>query len=108
MTEIANNSNWIPNSFQTPNAYVDQLMALLTPEEWKILSFACRRIYGFNKYHHQDHISISQFTDGIKSSFTGNILSLGTGLCKETVKKCLASLAKFRVMLKVADNDRKA
>ena len=28
-------SNFIPNSFQTPNVYVDQYMAFLTPAEYK-------------------------------------------------------------------------
>jgi hypothetical protein len=32
----------IPNSFQTPNAYVDQYMPLLTPEEWVVLSYVVR------------------------------------------------------------------
>jgi hypothetical protein len=95
-------SKFIPNAYQTPNAYVDDLMAYLTPEEWKVLSYAVRRILGFNK--RQDRISKSQFMDGTKDD-EGNPLDHGTGLGEAAVKNALESLTHFRILIKVAEND---
>lgn len=96
-------STFVPNSFQTPNDYVDEFMPFLTGEEYKVLIYATRRILGFQK--RQDRISLSQFTDGTKSIKDGRTLDSGTGLGKETVKNCLDNLVKFGLMVKVADND---
>jgi hypothetical protein len=96
-------SAFVPNSFQTPNGYVDLVMSYLTGEEYKVLIYATRRILGFQK--RQDRISISQFTDGTKKE--NEILDKGTGLGIGTVKKCLKSLSEFGLMVKVADNDPK-
>jgi len=57
-------SNFIPNSFQTPNAYVDQFMYLLSGTEYKVLCYLVRRIFGFQK--RQDRVSIPQITQGIR------------------------------------------
>jgi hypothetical protein len=95
-------TRFIPNSFQTPNAYNDDLMWLLTSPEWKVLSYTARRIFGFQKRH--DRISISQYTDGTMSR-NGEKLDGGTGLGRETVIKCLEELTKYRVMVKLSDND---
>jgi hypothetical protein len=97
-------SSFVPNSFQTPNAYVDVFMPYLTGEEYKVLNYATRRILGFQK--RQDHISLSQFTDGTKSR-EGETLDSGTGLSVATVKKCLANLVKYGLMIHIADNDTK-
>jgi hypothetical protein len=94
----------LPNSYQTPNLYVDRLMALLTPEEWKVLSYASRRIFGFQK--RQDRISLSQFTDGTVAK-DGKRYDLGTGLNAGTVRKCLAVLTHFRVMRLVSESDKR-
>ncbi len=94
----------IPNSFQTPNAYVDDFMAFLTPEEYKVLSYAIRRIIGFDK--RQDHISLSQFTDGAILS-DGQVRDYGTGLGREAVRNALDGLIRFNLLVKVADNDKK-
>jgi len=94
-------SAFVPNSFQTPNAYVDDLMPYLTGEEYKVLIYAVRRILGFQK--RQDRISISQFING--TSHGGLILDQGTGLSIGTVKKCLASLVEFGLMVRLAEND---
>jgi hypothetical protein len=95
-------TGFVPNSFQTPNAYVDQFMPFLTGEEYKVLIYATRRILGFQK--RQDRISISQFTDGTKNK-DGEILDSGTGLSIETVKKCLANLVVFGLMVRLEEND---
>lgn len=98
-------STFVPNSFQTPNGYVDDIMPYLTGEEYKVLIYAVRRILGFQK--RQDHISLSQFTDGTKSVKDGHTLDSGTGLSRETVKNCLDNLVKFGLMVKEAENDHR-
>jgi hypothetical protein len=82
----------IPNTFQTPNLHVDQLLPLLTEAETKILFYADRKIFGWQK--DQDRISVSQFCQG-------------TGLSIASVRKALRSLCDYRVLIKVADNDPK-
>jgi hypothetical protein len=95
-------STFVPNSFQTPNAYVDIIMPYLTGAEYKVLSYATRRILGFQK--RQDRISISQFTDGTKNK-EGETLDSGTGLGIGTVKSCLETLVNFGLMIRVSEND---
>ncbi len=73
-------SEFIPNSFQTPNVYIDRFMHLLTAEEWKVLSYAVRRIFGFQK--RSDRISLSQFMHGTRSTLNDVQLDYGTGLTK--------------------------
>ncbi len=98
-------SSFVPNSFQTPNGYVDDIMPYLTGEEYKVLIYAVRRILGFQK--RQDRISLSQFTDGTKSIKDGHTLDSGTGLSRETVKNCLDNLVRFGLMVKEDKNDPK-
>jgi hypothetical protein len=74
----------------------------LTCEEYKVLIYATRRILGFQK--RQDRISISQFTDGTKNR-DGETLDGGTGLGIGTVKKCLANLVDFGLMVRLQEND---
>lgn len=92
-------SSFIPNSFQTPNDYVDIYMALLSPAEYKVLIYAVRRIFGFNK--RKDAIALSQFTDGIQSRLTGEMLDHGTGLSRPTVISALAELQKYGLIVKL-------
>jgi hypothetical protein len=96
-------SKFITNSYQTPNSYVDDLMWLLTPTEWMVLSYAVRRIFGFQK--RQDRISISQFESGMVSKTTGERLDCGTGLGRDTIIKALAELIRYRVMVQTDQND---
>lgn len=96
--------NFVRYSFQTPNQYVDDVMSYLTGEEYKVLSYAVRRILGFQK--RQDHISISQFTHGVKKPDGSGNYDKGTGLCVSTVKKCLANLTNFGLMVRIARNNR--
>lgn len=96
-------SKFIPNSFQVPNTYLDEYMAFLTPEEWKVLCYAMRRIFGFQK--RQDRISLSQFTDGVISRETGARLDYGTGLGRDAVLRALASLKAFGLIIEVEPND---
>ena len=104
MTENNTNKMMEEGFLMLPNVYVDKIMALLTGEEYKVLTFAIRRIMGFHKEH--DFISISQFTKGIRSKFDSDkVVSHGTGLCIETVRKSLANLVEFGLLIKVARNN---
>jgi predicted transcriptional regulator len=97
-------STFEPNTFMTPNEYVDRYLQYLTGEEIKVLLYATRRILGFQK--RQDHISLSLFTKGMRSK-EGEVLDNGTGLSTATVKKCLASLMSFGLIVRVGKNDPK-
>jgi hypothetical protein len=80
---------FIPNSTQIPNDYVDKFLAFLTPEEWKVLTYAARRIFGFQK--RQDRISLTQFSEGI-SRKDGERLDYGTGLTLHSTRKAVDGL----------------
>jgi hypothetical protein len=95
-------SDFVPNSYQTPNGYSDKCMAFLTPEEWKVLSYFCRRIFGFNK--RQDRVSISQLTDGIRTK-EGEQVDYGTGLSAPAARKAVAELRRLGILIQVAEND---
>jgi hypothetical protein len=86
----------VPNSYQTPNVYVDKLMYYLTPNEWKVLSYACRSILGWqNKIEvRQARISLSRFKDG-------DSVSMGCGLSTYGIRRALTGLNKFGILVKV-------
>ena len=64
MSEKPKNT-FIPNSYQKPNAFVDELMRLLPPACNLILDVACRQILGWEEHRasRRDRISLSQFED---------------------------------------------
>lgn len=95
-------SNFIPNSFQTPNAYVDQFMYLLSGPEYKVLCYLVRRIFGFQK--RQDRVSIRQIGRGTQNR-DGEFLDHGTGLSNASVVSALQNLIIFRLVRKVAENN---
>ena len=95
--------SFITNSYQTPNEYADRFMHLLSGDEWKVLSYTVRRIFGFQK--REDRISLTQYQYGKRSKQTGEMLDYGTGLSRKTIIKVLASLCNFRLMVKLATND---
>jgi DnaD/phage-associated family protein len=86
------------NFFIVPNIFTDKLMNLLTPEEFKILIYMARRIYGFHKT--SDQIGLSQFARGIKTS-AGEQLDYGVGLAPNTIRKALENLKSFGVIIEV-------
>jgi hypothetical protein len=87
---MSDSSKFVPNSFQVPNLYVDSLFQLLDGEEISILMFACRRIFGWQK--RTDRISSGQFAEGC-------------GLHIDTVTDRLKSLAKYRILIRVSENN---
>lgn len=90
----------IPNTFQHPNIFIDKLMYFLTPEENVCLTWAVRRILGFqaNIMSRRDNISLSQFTDGIVAE-DGHWLSRGCGLGVNTIRAALECLEKYKVLI---------
>lgn len=93
---------FIPNSYQTPNIYVDKFMAYLTPEEWMVLSYFVRRIIGFRK--RQDRIAYSQVMDGIVTQ-SDERLDYGTGLGASATKNAIRALIDFGLIIEVEPND---
>ncbi|RPH61992.1 MAG: hypothetical protein EHM81_03125 [Chloroflexi bacterium] len=83
-------SKILPNSFQTPNFFVDDCMALLTGNEFKCLSFLARKTFGWQK--RSDRISKSQ-------------IMAATGLANETVDKAMHALVGFGLVLRTAENN---
>ena len=101
---MAEKFDFVPNSFQTPNDYVDKLMHLLTNPEFRCLIYATRRILGFNK--RQDRIALSQFISGTRRKADGEYLDHGTGLSRQAVVDALESLTEtFGLMIKTSEND---
>lgn len=96
----ANGNAIIPNTFQHPNIFVDRLMYYLSPIENVVLTFAVRRILGFqdNIMSRKDNISISQFTDGITAE-DGRALSMGCGIGVDATINALDALAQFKILL---------
>ncbi len=93
---------FIPNSFQVPNAYVDKMLHLLHGDEVKVLLYAIRRIFGFQK--RQDSISISQFMGGLRAH-SGDYLDHGTGMCTAVVSQAIKSLQAFGILILIEPND---
>jgi hypothetical protein len=91
----------LPNTFQHPNIFIDKLMYYLEPEENVVLTFAVRRILGFqeNISSRKDNISLSQFVDGVKSTKDGSELSKGCGLGVSAVRDVLDTLLHIGVLL---------
>ena len=83
-------SKIIPNSFQTPNFFVDECMSFLTGNEYKCLSFLARKTFGWQK--RSDRISKSQIMEA-------------TGLGAETVDKAMCALVEFGIVLRLAENN---
>jgi len=78
---------FIPNSFQVPNALVDEFLLSLNEYELKCYLFIIRKTKGWNK--ERDSIAISQFLDifGVKDA--------------RTIKKALRGLLKKDLIVKL-------
>ncbi len=82
-------ANYIPNSFQTPNVLADEIMPLLTPQEWLVLSFATRHILGWHDRIHERRapISLSRFEK--------------CGLSREAILTALVALERYGLLHKI-------
>lgn len=77
-------SNFVPNSFQVPNAFVDDVLNKISDASCKIYLVICRKTRGWNK--EMDSISLSQF-------------EVITGKSRPTVVKCLNELIKVGLVV---------
>ncbi|MBK8035329.1 MAG: DnaD domain protein [Chloroflexi bacterium] len=93
----------IPNSFQSPNDYVDVAMELLTGEEYKCLSFAARHILGWqDKINSREGvISLSMFEHGYTDG--GGEHYGGTGITRAAVQTALRSLVTFKLLIELGE-----
>jgi phage replication O-like protein O len=80
----------IPNAYQSPNFYIDDLLPLLSGEEWKCMSFLIRKTLGWQKY-----------SDRLAKS----VIAKATGLAEATVDRSMASLIEFGLALRVNPNN---
>jgi hypothetical protein len=94
MTAAPSNGNGlIPNSFQTPNLFVDRAMGLLEPEEYVCLSFATRHILGWREKaaDRRARISLDYFGDGDQFG--------GVGLSRPKINRALKALSKYGLLI---------
>ncbi|MEW7966661.1 replication protein, partial [Acinetobacter baumannii] len=77
-------SNFVPNAFQVPNAFVDDVLNKISDAACKIYLVICRKTRGWNK--EMDSISLSQFEEI-------------TGKSRPTVVKCLNELIKVGLVV---------
>lgn len=86
-------SNFIPNSFQLPNAFVDEAMKKLSPTANLLYVVIVRKTRGWQK--NKDAISLTQF-EAI------------TGLSRKTVIKAINELIEFGFVKEYAQKNAKA
>lgn len=95
-------SDFIPNTFQTPNAIVDRLMELLTDSELRVLMYTIRHVLGWQKKikARKATISISNYVHGFSYTDDKGITHTyaGCGLKEAAVRDALQSLETFRVL----------
>ncbi len=82
---MSNESKFIPNFLQVPNAVIDELLPDLTGAELKCYLVVIRKTKGWNK--ESDNISINQFMKA-------------TGLSNSAVIKACESLVKYGLLVK--------
>jgi len=75
----------LPNSFQVPNLFVDDILKYLTGSEAKLMIFLMRKTFGWIKEN--DKISITQFQKG-------------AGLSRQCVIDGLSELVKLQIIKK--------
>jgi|GEM_PF-6595813 len=94
---------FVPNTFQTFNDYVDELMALLTPEEYKCLIFAARHVMGWQDRINARRaaISLTMFETGYTTE--GGAIYGGTGMNRATIIRACDALDFYRVLIKVGE-----
>ncbi len=88
-----------PNTTSFPNFYMDWLMAYLTGEEWKVLSYIVRRTFGFHDEDIRKGIAVSIIANGFTSPKDGRQLELGTGLSTATICKAVDYLEELGLII---------
>lgn len=86
-----------PNYTLVPDELFDELLAILTGAELKVLLYIIRRTFGFKKS--SDNISLSQMLQGITTR-DGHILDRGVGIRdKKTLLSAIKTLAKKNIII---------
>jgi hypothetical protein len=85
-----------PRYTQVPDEAFDELMAVLTPAEFKVMMYVIRRTFGFKK--DSDAISLSQIVSGVRT-MDGRVLDRGTGLSKSGAVKAIKGLLEKQVIV---------
>lgn len=81
---------YAPNYTQTPNVIFDYWMKILSPAEYKVISFICRKTFGYHKI--RDKISFNQIVNA-------------TGLCRRTVIYAIQTLIDHGLIKKEVSQD---
>jgi hypothetical protein len=100
-------SSIIPNTFQTPNAHVDRAMQYLSGDEYKVLNFAVRHIYGWHDSaaERKAAISLTTFEKGYTTK-NGSHYG-GVGLGRKTVVDLLEQLTKYGLLVRIGEATQK-
>ena len=78
----------LPNATQFPNVLTDQVMPLVTGNEWKVIHYGVRYALG---YRSTDTLTVAQIAHG-RAAEDGTWIDRGTGLSEAEAKACLAFL----------------
>lgn len=91
-------STHIPNSFQTPNLFIDRAMEHLTDSEFRVLMFATRHIYGWQDRVEKNlaYISLKMFEDGYTTKDGQQYY--GCGLSRGAIIKAVQSLVDYGLL----------
>lgn len=92
-----------PNATQFPNVLIDQFMALVSGDEWKVIHYGVRYALG---HRSADTLSVAQIARG-RQADDGTWLDRGTGLSEDDVKACLAFLCDEMHLFLREDRPRK-
>jgi hypothetical protein len=87
----------LPTTTPIPDELFDELMAVLSGAELKVVLYICRRTFGFKK--ETDNISLQQLVTGITKK-NGKRLDGGTGLGKASVARAIKTLESKGVILR--------
>jgi hypothetical protein len=95
----------VPNTFQKPNWFTDELNYLLTGNEVKVLDHVCRHILGWSSSieSRSARISLAHVCEGFTTESGKRFY--GTGLSEATARATLRSLVLFGVLKVIAPND---
>ena len=86
-----------PNYTMVPDELFDELLAVLSGAEIKVLLYIMRRTFGFKKG--SDRISKAQLERGIQRN-DGTVLDRGTGLSRRAIRLAIDSLIERNILLK--------
>ena len=86
------------NNYQTSNILIDQVMPLLTGNEWKVVTFMTRHING----HHDEGMSVDKITNWM---FAGHWRFGGVGLTTTHLRVALHWLVEYRIVIPDEENN---